>query len=107
MNLPDDFRCLFKNYVFETVDTEKHASVIIKTVLSYGRWEQIMRLFRHYGRRKIRSVFLEDYYGLRNLPASTRSLWETIFVEEIVPEPDDPAEKWSPRRQVPESKVSS
>ena len=50
MKLPGSFADLFKNYVFEPVDDEKHAALVIKTVLSRGTWEQITWLFRRYGR---------------------------------------------------------
>ena len=44
MNLPDSFSDLFKNYIFETLNDDKHAALVIKTVLSHGRWEQIVWL---------------------------------------------------------------
>ncbi len=80
MKLPESFARLFRNYNFEELDDEKHSKLIVKTVLSYGEWEQILWLFRRYGREKIREIFLEDYYGLCTLPEATRALWELLFV---------------------------
>lgn len=98
MKLPAFIAPLFKNYIVETIDTEKHFKMIIKTVLAYGTWEQIMWLFDHYRVEKVRSVFLQDYYGLRTLPETTRRLWELVFVE--TPTAEDPLAKWRCRRGV-------
>lgn len=98
MKLPDSFSGLFKNYVFETIDDEKHAALVIKTVLSRGSWEQIMQLFRWYGRERIGEVFLEDYCGLKTLPEPTRRLWELLFVDEAHREDSDDSSKWRCRR---------
>mgnify|MGYP005838805053 CR=1 FL=1 len=98
MKLPASIAALFKNYVTETIDTEKNSKMIIKTVLAYGTWEQIMWLFDHYGVEKVRAIFLEDYYGLRTLPETTRRLWELIFVE--TPPVQDPLARWRCRRVV-------
>lgn len=103
MKLPAFMTGLFKNYAPESIDTEKHFKMIIKTVLSYGTWDQIIWLFDHYGVEKVKTVFIEDYYGLRTLPESTRRLWELVFVEApLGGEP--PAAKWrSCKRIIPAS----
>jgi len=100
MKLPHFFRTLFRNYVFDTIDTENHFKFIIKTTLARGSWEQILWLFEYYGKEKVSEVFLEDYYGLRSMPESTRKLWELIFVEKpAVEKAATPVEKWCCRRK--------
>lgn len=103
MKLPDSFAGLFRNYIFETIDDERHHKLIIKTVLAHGTWEQIMWLFRHYGREKVKAVFLDDYHGLRTLPDVTLKLWELLFADKPLPEDGDPAAKWRCRRIVASS----
>lgn len=106
MRLPDSLAHLFKNYVFDTLDDQRHAGLVIRTVLAYGQWEEILWLFRHYGREKVKEVFLNDYCGVRSLPEATLSLWETLFVpESLVPVEGGrrdvlppAAEKWRLRR---------
>lgn len=107
MRLPAALAHLFRNYVFDTLDDQRHAGLVIRTVLAYGEWEEILWLFRHYGREKVKQVFLDDYYGLRSLPAATRSLWETLFVpDSLTPAkkaggsaPSTRVERWRVRRR--------
>ncbi|NPV72066.1 MAG: hypothetical protein HPY55_15780 [Firmicutes bacterium] len=98
MKLPDSFSRVFKNYIFETIDDDKHAALVVKTVLSRGSWEQIMWLFRRYGREKVGEVFLEDYHGPRTLPESTRRLWELLFVDEAERQSAGDRSRWQCRR---------
>ncbi len=100
MNLPNSFSNLFNNYEFETIDDDKHAALIVKTVLAQGGWDQIMWLFKRYGKRKVGEVFLEDYYGLRTLPESTRRLWEMLFVDESEWQDSHNDSRWQRRRLV-------
>lgn len=99
MFLPNSFSALFRNYELSKIDTEKHLSMIIKTVLSRGNWEQILWLFHHYGKDKIKDIFLKDYYGVRELPEPTRKLWGLIFLDKDEQEEEqDRIEKWRCRR---------
>jgi len=82
MNLPESFKFLFKNYDFNTLDTEKHKKLIIKTVLVRGEWEHIEWLFEFYGFDKVKEIFLEDFYGIRELPEPVICLWGLIFLDE-------------------------
>jgi len=112
MKLPEDLKPLFRNYEFDLLDTEKHAGLVIKTVLVYGTWEQIEWLFDFYGYDKIKEVFFEDLYGLRELPLSVILLWGTIFMEwedywkmrkKLLSE--SPKERYKVRRIPPEEKL--
>lgn len=107
MKLPSSFAPLFHNYVFDTIDADRHAGFVIKTVLARGTWEQIMWLFEYSGAEKVREVFLDDYYGLQTLPESTRRLWELLFVDDgdpsrqkPRPKEEDPVARWRVRRLV-------
>lgn len=82
MKLPDALTSLFSNYDISTLDLEKHAPLIIKTVLAQGSWEQVLWLFKYFGYKKVQEVFRDDYYGLRSLPESTLRLWELVFINE-------------------------
>lgn len=81
MRLPDFLAPLFHNYVFGAIDGQKSYKFVIKTVLTYGNWEQIEWLFDCYGAERVGEVFREDYYGLRTLPAPSRKLWEVAFIK--------------------------
>lgn len=102
MKLPYSFAPLFHNYIFKTIDSEKHYKFIIKTVLARGAWEHIMWLFEYYGAKKVQEIFLEDYYTLQELPESTRKLWELVFVDEPLQEENNPVAKWRCRRLLEE-----
>lgn len=80
MHLPDSLGHLFWSYDISSMDTRRHKQTIIKTVLTYGDWEEIEWLFATYGRDTIKEVFLEDYYGLATIPDPTRRLWEILFL---------------------------
>ena len=101
--LPQSFRKLFRNYRFETLNPDTGAELVILTTLSYGTWEQIEWLFRYYGRECVRNVFLNDFYGRRELPEPTRRLWALAFLDEMPPEDTDPLARWRCRRRVPVS----
>jgi hypothetical protein len=109
MILPDFFASLFKNYGFHKIDTQNQKRLIIKTALAQGTWEQILWLFEFYGCNTVRDVFLEDYYGLRELPEPVVCLWGLLFLdkrkyrEEIANMETDGSqpEKWRCRRLVP------
>lgn len=105
MKLPAFLNQLFRNYALNHLDTEEHAELVIKTVLTRGTWEQIMWLFDYYGLNKVKEVFLKDFYGLRELPEPTVNLWGLLFLEEKEYWEDrrkreriSLAEKWRPRR---------
>jgi len=109
MKLPEDLKPLFRNYDFDTLDTEKHKKLIIKTVLVRGEWEQIEWLFEFYGFDGVKEVFLEDFYGIRELPDPVICLWGLLFLDEK--EYRDykeelykmrPAERWKQRRIPPQ-----
>ncbi len=100
MRLPDSLAGLFRNYGFDALDDERHRGLIVRTVLARGTWEQILWLFRRYGRDGVREVFVEDYYGPRTLPDATRRLWELMFIEQPPPDDPHPAARWRCRRAV-------
>jgi len=93
---------LFRNYVLESLDTGRHAGMIIKTVLARGTWRQVEWLFGHYGAETLGRVFEEDCCGLRVLPESARRLWSLVFGDAGSQQADeDEIEKWRPRRVPP------
>jgi len=107
MKLPKCLSPLFRNYAFDCLDTEEHAELVVKTVLTRGTWEQVMWLFAFYGFDRITDVFLKDIYGLRELPVSTVNLWGLLFLDEKEywdyrrkRESEPRVEKWRPRRLV-------
>lgn len=104
MILPEFLSGLFQNYVFESLDDQKHAALVIKTVLSRGTWGQVKWLFEHYGADRVREVFLEDCRGLRTLPESTRRLWALVWGDPGAALDDDEVEKWRPRRVPPSAR---
>jgi len=100
MRLPDSLAGLFRNYGFDALDDERHRGLIVRTVLAYGTWGQILWLFRRYGRDVVKEIFVEDYYGLRTLPDATRNLWELVFIDHPSRDDPHPAARWRCRRAV-------
>ncbi len=101
--LPDELAGLFHNYEPASIDLDRHADLVIRTVLAGGTWEQVLWLFREYGWDPVRQVVLADHLGLRALPEPTRRLWLAVFSQA----PDtqaaddgghDPLERWRCRR---------
>lgn len=80
MSLPGFLHPLFHNYEPEAIDPDRHAGLVIRTVLAAGTWEQVLWLFRRYGKERVREVFLKDCRGLRTLPEPTRRLWSLVFL---------------------------
>ncbi len=83
------------------MDDERHSGLVIRTVLSRGTWDQMRWLFRRYGRERVRAVFLDDYFGQRTIPESTRALWELAFVDAASREDPRGARRWRGRRLAP------
>ena len=85
VKLPESFRPLFRNYLFDGIDPDRCPEMVVRTVLSRGTWEQVGWLFDHFGTATVREIFLHDYYGLRacrNPPATCghSSSWTTRFL---------------------------
>lgn len=101
MKLPDSLAPLFHNYDPATLDPDRHAGLIIRTVLGGGSWDQVLWLFRHYGYERVQNVFLTDCRSLRTLPAPTRRLWGLVFLgdADACRDEEDPASRWGPRRR--------
>lgn len=92
---------LFRNYQPSSVDPERESQLVIKTVLTSGTWEQILWLFRRYGRERVRQMVLEDDAGLRSLPDSVLVFWRNIFLPDAPAPQVDPVDRWRPTRHVP------
>lgn len=104
--LPDELAPLFHNYQPSSIDLDRHAGLVIRTVLAEGTWEQVLWLFREYGWDRVRQVVLADHRGLRTLPEPTRRLWLAVFSdasegEASDDESHDPVERWRCRRIPP------
>lgn len=80
MKLPEIFTPLFRNYQIDTIDPKKHIDLIVKTVLVHGTWDHILWLFEYYGADRIGKVFLEDFYGMQELPEPVINLWGLLFL---------------------------
>jgi len=80
LNLPEMFAPLFRNYQVDTIDPQKHIDLIVKTTLVHGTWDHILWLFEYYGTDRVGKVFLEDFYGIRELPEPVVNLWGLLFL---------------------------
>lgn len=80
MKLPKMFAPLFRNYQIGTIDPKQHIDLIVKTALVHGAWDHILWLFEYYGSDRISEVFLEDFYGMRELPEPVVNLWGLLFL---------------------------
>lgn len=94
---------LFRNHRLETLQPDRDAPMIIRTVLTYGTWEQIEWLFSQFEWARVRAVVLDDICGMRVLPESIRAFWANVFAPELLPlvrcAPED---RWRQTRRVPE-----
>ncbi|MGE5586235.1 MAG: DUF6922 domain-containing protein [Bacillota bacterium] len=67
--------------LLDALDDERHRGLIVRTVLARAMWEQMLWLFRRYGRDGVR--------------------WELMFIEQPLPEDPHPAAgRWRCRRPV-------
>ncbi|WP_324668910.1 DUF6922 domain-containing protein [Geochorda subterranea] len=104
--LPGNLASLFHRQDPSTIDLDRHAGLVIRTVLAEGDWDQVRWLFREYGWERIRQVVVADHQGLRALPEPTRRLWLAVFAETPQAqagegESSDPIERWACRRLPP------
>lgn len=111
MSLPPALRELFHNVNPDSVDPQRDAGLVIRTVLASGTWEQVLWVVRRYGVARVREVVRADVEGLRTLPEPTRALWTLILLKGQVPAggsfnadfPEDRLDRWRIRRRVPTS----
>lgn len=110
MMLPPGLRELFHNVDPDSVDPDRDADLVIRTVLGSGTWEQVLWLFRRYGAERVREVVQADVEGVRTLPEPTRALWTLVLLKDRHVSggaalnddaPEDPADRWRGRRRVP------
>lgn len=85
-NLPADTAWLFPEYDFETMDLERHRSVIIERVLERGTWVQLRWLFATYGEADVTEWVRR--HGLRLLSKRSFALWRLTLgiTDYIAPE---------------------
>lgn len=57
------------------VDTTQHAAWLVRRVLEYGRWEDWLRLEKHYGRRRLAEIVVT----LRSLDPKARTFCQARF----------------------------
>ena len=106
--MPDELAPLFHNYEPSSIDLDRHAGLVIRTVLAEGTWEQVLWLFREYGWDRVRQTVMADHRGLRTLPEPTRRLWLAVFsdpadTDAAGDDSQDPLERWRCRRIPPGS----
>lgn len=101
MKIPSEIRPLFHNYDPDTLDTERHAPLIIKTVMQGGTWEQVLWAARFYGRERFEAVLRADVEGNQTLPRPVANFWSVVLWGRPLP-PQPPLERWRPTRRVQE-----
>ncbi len=74
-------RTLFGEVRFEDIDIEKHSKYIIERVLDYGDFSELRKLFKFYGRKRVKKVVKTS----RALSKKAKIFWGKIFAIE-----DDP-----------------
>lgn len=103
MNRLQPVENLFRNFRVETLDPDRDAGLIIRTVLTFGSWEQIEWLFSAYGWGHVGKVVRDDLHGLRELPESVRQFWVKVFYPHTTSSaPSETAERWRQARRVPD-----
>lgn len=94
---------LFRNLRLETLQPDRDAPMIIRTVLTYGSWDQIEWLFSQFEWERVREVVLADIRGMKALPESVRAFWANVFEPELLTLlRSASADRWRQTRLVPE-----
>jgi hypothetical protein len=75
--LPVGLKPFFQEYDFQSLETTRHANLIIPRVLENGDWEELRWLFGVYGARRIR-LYLRRY-GERSLQPVTFNYWRKLL----------------------------
>jgi hypothetical protein len=89
-NIPKSSAAFFQEYRFDTLDSGKHAGLIMERLLAFGDRSEIRWLVDRYGVEDVRRWVQE--YGERLLPRRRYELWRALF--------DLPELQQSKRRQV-------
>jgi len=71
--IPDSLAPCFQEYVFASLDPERHADLVIERVLTYGDRREVRWLFARLGRTRVREWVLHS--GARRLPWRRFNLW--------------------------------
>lgn len=71
--LPTSIAWLFPEYDFESMDSERHAAVIIERGLERGTWAEVRWLFTRYGERRVAEWVRQ--HGFRLLSKRSFALW--------------------------------
>lgn len=104
--LPPALAPLFHRYAWQTLDTSRHAAVIIPTVLQWGDWEADLWLFETYEWDTIRDWLAHDLQTSRTLPDAAQTFWTTAFWGKPFLPPSESSQRWAAnRRHVPPDSV--
>ncbi len=79
MMLPDAIQRLFYRYHADRLDSDRHAAIIIPTVLSDGDIEDWAWLFQVYGWDAVRTWMAEPGHAA-TLPPPMERLWSAILL---------------------------
>lgn len=71
--IPASSAPFFQEYRFEELDAEKDSSLVMERILAFGSQEELIWLFRFYGREKIKAWVNEN--GFRLLTYRRYNLW--------------------------------
>lgn len=94
---------LFHNYRLESLDLDRHAALVIRTVLAQGSWDQVRWLFARYGWAAVEAQFRVDLAGCRSLPRDALAFWQNVFMPDQPPTVTaDPRDRWRPTRPTPD-----
>lgn len=82
MILPQAIQPLFHRYHADHLDTERHALIIIPTVLQWGNWDQIQWLFQTYGWDRIQDWMTHETLGQGLLSPAVEWFWTGVLLGE-------------------------
>jgi len=75
--LPADSSWLFPEYLFQEMNLDEYASVIIERILEKGSWAQLRWLFVTYGEPELTEWVRQS--GFRLLSKRSFALWRIVF----------------------------
>jgi hypothetical protein len=73
--IPEEFRPLFWDAAWESLDVRGHAAFIIERLLNEGDETHVRWIFRTYGARSVKAVVCES----RRLSRKTARCWQSFF----------------------------
>lgn len=75
--LPQQFKTLFWDMEFDTLEPGRDYYFIIERLLEKGNWDTVKWVFKNFSRQEIKSIILKS----PNISQKTRNFWQIVLNE--------------------------